>query len=66
MAVTTVTGVVDTEARLADEKVVDMDPDIAMLDVDTNQFMTMLSKLPSRAASQVKVNWQPPPARWGP
>jgi hypothetical protein len=57
MAVTTVTGVVDTEARLADEKVVDMDPDIAMLDVDTNQFMTMLSKLPSRAASQVKVNW---------
>lgn len=51
------TGVVDTEARLADEKRVDMADKIAMLDPDNSQFMTILNRLPSRPATQIKVNW---------
>lgn len=51
------TGVVTTEDRLADEKPVDMASKIAMLDVDNSQFMTILNRLPSRAATQIKVNW---------
>lgn len=57
MTVSTVTGVVGVDSRLADEKPVDMSPSIAMKDVDTNQFMTILQKLPSRVATNPKVNW---------
>lgn len=57
MAIATTTGLVDTEDRLADEKPVDMADKIAMLDTDTAQFMTILNKLPSKAATQIKVNW---------
>ena len=57
MPIATTTGIVDTEDRLADEKPVDMADRIAMLDTDTSQFMTILNKLPSRPARQVKVNW---------
>lgn len=56
-AITTVAGVQDTESGTAAEHVIDMAPDIAMLDPDTSQFMTILQKLPSRVATQVKVNW---------
>jgi len=57
MAVAIVTGVQDTESNLADEHVVDMDPKIRMKTDDTAQLFTILNKLPSRAATQVKVNW---------
>src|SRR5574337_1161027 len=56
-AITTVAGVQDTESGTAAEHVIDMAPDIAMLDPDTSQFMTILQKLPSKVATQVKVNW---------
>jgi hypothetical protein len=50
-------GVIDTEAVLSDEKVVDMEEQFALLDPDTSQFMTMLNKLPSKVATREKVNW---------
>src|SRR5574340_1764005 len=56
-AITTVAGVQDTESGTAAEHVIDMLPIFAMLDPDTSQFMTILQKLPSRVATQVKVNW---------
>ncbi len=51
------TGVVDTEAVLADEKVVDMEDDFRLLDPDESQFMTILNKLPSKPAIREKINW---------
>lgn len=51
------TGTVDTEAILADEKVVDMEPKFRLLDPDESQFSTILNKLPSRQATREKVNW---------
>ena len=57
MAVSVNTGVVDTEARLSSERVVDMDPTIGLKETDNAQFMTILSKLPSTDATQVEVRW---------
>ena len=57
MAIATNTGVVDTEARLSSEKVVDMDPTIGLKETDNAQFMTILKKLPSVDATQVEVRW---------
>jgi hypothetical protein len=57
MAVSINTGVVDTEARLSSERVVDMDPKIGLKETDNAQFMTILSKLPSTDATQVEVRW---------
>src|SRR5512145_2019717 len=51
------TGVVDTEARLSSERVVDMDPSIGLKETDNAQFMTILKKLPSVDATQVEVRW---------
>ncbi|GIV03973.1 MAG: hypothetical protein KatS3mg015_2803 [Fimbriimonadales bacterium] len=51
------TGIVDTEAVLADEKVVDMEDRFRLLDPDTSQFQTILNKLPSKVATREKVNW---------
>lgn len=51
------TGTVDTEAILADEKVVDMEDEFRLLEPDETQFMTILNKLPSKVAKQIKVNW---------
>jgi hypothetical protein len=51
------TGVVDTEARLSSERVVDMDPSIGLKETDNAQFMTILQKLPSTDATQVEVRW---------
>lgn len=50
-------GVIDTEAVLSDEKVVDMEDAFALLDPDTSQYMTILNKLPSKVATREKVNW---------
>jgi hypothetical protein len=57
MAIAVNSGVVDTEARLSSEKVVDMDPTIGLKETDNAQFMTILKKLPSVDASQVEVRW---------
>ena len=57
MAVAINTGVVDTEARLSSERIVDMDPSIGLKETDNAQFMTILGKLPSTDATQVEVRW---------
>jgi hypothetical protein len=54
---TITSGIVDTEAVLADEKVVDMEDKFRLLDLDNSQFSTMLNKLPSKVAKREKVNW---------
>ena len=48
---------ISTEEPLADEKVVDMDPKMRLLDPDQTQFTTMSSRMPSRPATREKVNW---------
>lgn len=57
MAVTVSTGAVDTEALLADQKVVDMADRFRLLDPDESQFSTILDKLPTKPATREKVNW---------
>ena len=54
---TIVKGTVATEGVLPDQKVIDMDPVIKMLDLDTDQFTTMLDDLGTKAATREKVNW---------
>jgi len=51
------TGVVDTEARLSSERVVDMDNKIGLKETDNSQFTTILKNLPSTDATQVEVRW---------
>lgn len=51
------TGTVDTEALVADERVVDMQNKFRLLDPDESQFQTILNKLPSQPALREKVNW---------
>jgi len=48
---------VTTEEFLADEKVVDMDPKMRLLDPDSTQFTTMSQKTTNRVATREKVNW---------
>ena len=48
---------VSTEEVLPDERVVDMDPKMRLLDPDQTQFTTMTSRTGSRPASREKVNW---------
>jgi hypothetical protein len=57
MAIAVNTGVVDTEARLSSERVVDMDPKIGLKETDNAQFTTILKNLPSTDATQVEVRW---------
>src|SRR6187551_2119638 len=57
MAVSIATGIVDPEARLSSERVVDMDPKIGLKETDNAQFMTILKNLPSDDATQVEVRW---------
>lgn len=52
---TVLTGLVDTETVLADERVVDMDEDIKVLDPDESQFTTMLMQLGSKQAIREKI-----------
>jgi hypothetical protein len=47
-------GLVDDQDILQNERVIDMDPVIAMLDPDTSQFMTMLMRV-ARGAESTKV-----------
>lgn len=57
MADIAVGNFVQTEEFLADERVVDMDPKMRLLDPDSTQFTTMTSRMPSRPATREKVNW---------
>lgn len=54
---TVLTGLVDTEDVLGDERVVDMSDEIKHLDPDESQFTTMLQKMGSKEAFREKVNW---------
>jgi hypothetical protein len=53
----TVQGLVSTEGVLPEQKVVDMDRTIHMLDLETDQFTTMLDDLGTEQATREKVNW---------
>lgn len=57
MAVTALTGSVDTNTILVDEKIVDMDDVVGMLDPQTSQFTTMLMKIAQKGARNQKVEW---------
>ena len=57
MPVATLSGLVDDQDILQGERVVDMDPEIAMLDPDTSQFTTILMRVASRPAESTKVEW---------
>lgn len=57
MSVTALTGQVDTNTILVDEKIVDMDDVVGMLDPQTSQFTTMLMKIAQKGARNQKVEW---------
>lgn len=57
MAEVAVATAVSTEEVLPDERVVDMDPKMRLLDPDQTQFTTMSSRMGSRSATREKVNW---------
>lgn len=57
MALATNTGLVDDQDILQNERVIDMDEAIAMLDPDTSQFMTMLQRVGRTVAESTKVEW---------
>ena len=57
MAEVAVGTMVNTDEIVADEKVVDMDPKMRLLDPDQTQFTTMTSRMGARAATREKVNW---------
>jgi hypothetical protein len=57
MADIAVGAFVQTEEFLADEKVVDMDPKMRLLDPDQTQFTTMTQRAVNRPATREKVNW---------
>lgn len=57
MTTTILSGLVDTSDILADDKVVDMAPQVAMLDPQVSQFTTMLMKVSSAPAHNVKIEW---------
>src|SRR5262245_29955266 len=57
MAEVAVGTMISTEEPVADEKVIDMDPKMRLLDPDQTQFTTMTSRTGSRTATREKVNW---------
>lgn len=57
MPVATAVGLVDDADILQNERIVDMDRTVAMLDPDTSQFTTMLMKIGSVPAKSSKVEW---------
>lgn len=57
MAISTVSGVESDFTILSNERVIDMDDVIAMLDPDTSQFTTMLMKVANGTAFSSKVEW---------
>ncbi len=57
MPVPTLSGLVDDQDILQNERVVDMDDVIAMLDPDESQFTTMLMRVSRSGADSTKVEW---------
>lgn len=57
MAVTINADLVDDSDILSNERVIDMDNEIAMLDTDVSQFTTMLMRVASKPAFSSKVEW---------
>jgi hypothetical protein len=57
MALTINSGLVGDQNILANERVIDMDDVIAMLDPDVSQFTTMLMRVARKAANSTKVEW---------
>lgn len=57
MPVATNVGLVDDQDILQDERIIDMDSAIAMLDPDESQFTTMLMKVGSSPARNTKIEW---------
>jgi len=57
MALSVVTGLEDDQDILQNERVIDMDPVIALLDPDTSQFMTMLMRVARTGANSTKSEW---------
>jgi len=57
MAVGVVTGLEDDQDILQNERVIDMDPTIAMLDPDTSQYTTILMRVARSAAVSTKSEW---------
>jgi hypothetical protein len=55
--VTMLTGVVDDFTILSNQRVIDMDEDIAMLEPDETPLVTFLQKLNKRSAFSQKVEW---------
>lgn len=51
------TGLVDDQDILQNERVIDMDDEITMLDPDTTQFTTLLSQTAKKGADSTKVEW---------
>jgi hypothetical protein len=54
---TILSGLVDDADILSNERVIDMDPMIAMLDKDMSQFTTILMKVARKPAESTKVEW---------
>ena len=57
MPIATLTGLVDDQDILQNERVIDMDPVISMLDADNSQFMTLLTRIARTTANSTKVEW---------
>ncbi len=57
MALATLAGLVDDQDILQNERVVDMDDEIAYLDPDTSQFTTMLMRIARESAFSTKTEW---------
>ncbi len=57
MALSINTGLVDDQDILQNERVIDMDETIAMLDPDVSQFTTMLMRVARSTAESTKVEW---------
>ena len=57
MATTILSALVDDIDILQNQRVVDMDNEIAVLDPETSQFSTMLMKVASKPAFSSKIEW---------
>jgi len=57
MPVSVVSGLEDDQDILQNERVIDMDEDIAMLDPDVSQFTTMLMRVSRSPAQSTKTEW---------
>lgn len=57
MAIDILSSLVDDQDILQNQRVIDMDEDIAMLDPEVSQFFTIVNRVSSRPAHSSKVEW---------